>query len=282
MQSMNIKGTKLGTLAIIALAFSVGCGAATPPKELLEARSTYDRVSKGIAAEQSPAQLHVAKDALGSAEKSLTNDGDSPDTRDLAYVAVRKAQLAEAMGGMLAASKERDAADKENNRLTGEALKRAQGELSSTKSALASEKAAREAAEKRAAQAMADLQKIAAVKQESRGMVITLSGGVLFASGESTLLPAAILRLNEVAEALTKSNPDSSITVEGHTDSQGARDGNMTLSLKRADAVREQLVARGVAADRIKSAGLGPDRPIADNKSPEGRANNRRVEIIVK
>lgn len=282
MQSMNIKGTKLGTLAIIALAFSVGCGAAAPPKELLEARSTYDRVSKGIAAEQSPAQLHVAKDALASAEKSLTNDGDSPDTRDLAYVAMRKAQLAEAMGGMLAASKERDAADKENNRLTGEALKRAQGELSSTKNALANEKAAREAAEKKAAQAMADLQKIAAVKQETRGMVITLSGGVLFASGESTLLPAAILKLNEVAEALTKSNPDSSITVEGHTDSQGSRDTNMALSLKRADAVRDQLVARGVAADRIKSAGLGPDRPIADNKSPEGRANNRRVEIVVK
>ena len=270
------------TLSTLALAFSVGCGSAAAPKELLDARSAFDHASKSIAAEQSPAELHVAKNALGTAEKSLANDGDSPDTRDLAYVAMRKAQFAEALGSMTAAAKERDAADKENQRLTGEALKRAQGELANTKNALVNEKAAREAAEKKAAQAMADLQKIAAVKQETRGMVITLSGGVLFASGESTLLPAAILKLNEVAEALTKSNPDSSITVEGHTDSQGARDTNMTLSLKRADAVRDQLVARGVAADRIKSAGLGPDRPIADNKSPEGRANNRRVEIVVK
>ena len=137
------------------LVLSIGCGSTPPPKELLEARSTYDRVSKGIAADQSPAELHVAKNALAAAEKSFSSDGDSPETRDLAYVATRKAQLAEAMGGMLAASKERDAADKENQRLTGDALKRAQGELANAKSALANEKAAREAAEKRAAQAAA-------------------------------------------------------------------------------------------------------------------------------
>ncbi|CAN5923991.1 hypothetical protein BH11MYX4_BH11MYX4_65430 [soil metagenome] len=128
---------------------------------------------------------------------------------------------------------------------------------------------------------MADLNRLAAVKQESRGMVITLSGGVLFASNESTLLPAAVLKLNEVADALIKGNPDSNMTIEGHTDSQGQRQYNMDLGQKRADAVKAQLVSRGVAADRIKSVGVGPDRPIADNKSAEGRANNRRVEIIV-
>ena len=112
-------------------------------------------------------------------------------------------------------------------------------------------------------------------------MVITLSGQVLFASGQSTLLPAAIVKLNEVAEALIKGNPDANITVEGHTDSQGQRQYNMDLAQKRAEAVRDQLVARGVAADRIKAVGVGPDRPVADNKSAEGRANNRRVEIIV-
>ena len=55
----------------------------------------------------------------------------------------------------------------------------------------------------------------------------------------------------------------------------------MDLSQKRAESVKGQLVSRGVAGDRIKTVGVGPDRPIADNKSAEGRANNRRVEIIV-
>jgi outer membrane protein OmpA-like peptidoglycan-associated protein len=128
---------------------------------------------------------------------------------------------------------------------------------------------------------MADLQKFASVKQESRGMVITLSGSVLFASNESTLLPAAVLKLNDVAEALVKGNPDANITIEGHTDSQGSHDYNVNLGQKRADAVKAQLVSRGVASDRIKAVGIGPDRPVADNRSAEGRANNRRVEIVV-
>jgi outer membrane protein OmpA-like peptidoglycan-associated protein len=112
-------------------------------------------------------------------------------------------------------------------------------------------------------------------------MVITLSGSVLFATDQSTLLPAATTKLNEVADALIKGNPDANITIEGHTDSQGQLQHNMELSQRRAESVKSQLVARGVAADRIKTVGVGPDRPLADNKSPEGRANNRRVEIIV-
>ncbi len=112
-------------------------------------------------------------------------------------------------------------------------------------------------------------------------MVITLSGSVLFATDQATLLPTATQKLNDVADALIKGNPDANITIEGHTDSQGTLQHNMELSQRRAEAVKAQLVSRGVAADRIKTVGVGPDRPLADNKSPEGRANNRRVEIIV-
>lgn len=266
----------------------VGCGSTLPPRELVDARAAYQSASKGPAAQQSPAELHVAKQSLDQAERSFSDDGDSPQTKDYAYIAIRKSQLAEASARAFLAHKDKEAAEREAQNLTIDQLRSAQKELSSTKQSLektqdqlAAEKAAREAAEKKAAQALADLQKIAAVKQESRGMVITLSGAVLFASNEATLLPAAIVKLNEVADALIKGNPDASITVEGHTDSQGQRQYNMDLAKKRADAVREQLVSRGVAADRITAAGVGPDRPIADNKTAEGRANNRRVEIIV-
>ncbi len=279
-------GIRSSSLVLASLV--VACGSTLPPKELVDARAAYQTAAKGPAAQQSPAELHVAKQALDQAERSFNDEGDSAPTKDFAYIAIRKAQLAEASARAALAAKDKDAAEREASNLRDDQLSRARGELQSTKSnlektqdQLAREKAAREEAEKKAAQALADLQKIASVKQEQRGMVITLSGGVLFASNEATLLPAAIIKLNEVAEALIKGNPDANITVEGHTDSQGQRDYNMNLAQKRADAVRDQLVARGVAADRIKAVGIGPDRPVADNKSAEGRANNRRVEIIV-
>lgn len=276
------------SVSLVALALLVGCGSTLPPKELVDARAAYQSAAKGPAAQQSPAELHVAKQALDQAERSFNEDGDSPTTKDFAYIAIRKAQLADASARAAIAEKDKEAAEREAQNLTGEQLRKAQSELANTKGnlektkdQLAREKAAREEAERKAAQAMADLQRIAAVKQESRGMVITLSGSVLFASNEATLLPAAMVKLNDVADALIKGNPDANITVEGHTDSQGQRAYNMELAQKRANAVRDQLVARGVAADRIKAVGIGPDRPVADNKTAEGRANNRRVEIIV-
>jgi outer membrane protein OmpA-like peptidoglycan-associated protein len=125
------------------------------------------------------------------------------------------------------------------------------------------------------------LAKIASVKQEARGMVITLSGSVLFASAKSDLLPAAQIKLNDVANALIKEDPLSKIVVEGHTDSQGAAAYNQDLSQRRAQAVRDYLVSRGIAGDRVTSQGFGPSRSIAENTSAEGRANNRRVEIVV-
>jgi outer membrane protein OmpA-like peptidoglycan-associated protein len=268
-----------GSVSLLAL--TAACGSTLPPKELVDARAAYQAASKGPASQQSPAELHVAKQSLDQAERSFSDDGDTPATKDYAYIAIRKAQLAEASARTTIAQHDKESADKDASNLTTDQLRTAQKELSSTKHNLERTQEQLAAAEKKAAQALADLQKIAAVKQESRGMVITLSGSVLFASNESTLLPAAMIKLNEVADALIKGNPDSNITVEGHTDSQGQRQYNMDLAKKRADAVRDQLVARGVASDRIKAVGIGPDRPVADNHTAEGRANNRRVEIIV-
>jgi outer membrane protein OmpA-like peptidoglycan-associated protein len=134
--------------------------------------------------------------------------------------------------------------------------------------------------EKRTADALAELATLAAVKEEERGLVITLSGGVLFRSAESTLLSSAQVKLDQVANALLAVRARNLI-VEGHTDSQGSKSYNQGLSQRRADAVRDYLVKRGYPADRIQSRGKGKGSPIADNASPEGRANNRRVEIII-
>jgi outer membrane protein OmpA-like peptidoglycan-associated protein len=281
---------KTKTLSFAAMLVLVGCGSTLPPKELVDARAAYQTAAKGPASQQSPAELHVAKQALDQAERSFNDDGDTPQTKDFSYIAIRKAQLAEASARAALAAKDKDAAEREAANLTQDALSKARGDLATTKSNLEKtqgdlerEKRAREEAEKKAAQALADLKRIAdaSVKQEARGTVITLNGSVLFATNESTLLPSAILKLNDVADALIKGNPDANITVEGHTDSQGQRQYNMDLSKKRADSVKDALVARGVAADRITTVGIGPDRPLVDNKTAENRANNRRVEIIV-
>jgi outer membrane protein OmpA-like peptidoglycan-associated protein len=118
------------------------------------------------------------------------------------------------------------------------------------------------------------------IKQETRGTVITIPGSVLFASAKSALLPGAQTKLNAVADAL-KDQADHEIIVEGHTDAQGSDASNVELSQARAQSVRDYLVSRGVPANRIRAQGLGEARPVADNATPEGRANNRRVEIIV-
>lgn len=114
---------------------------------------------------------------------------------------------------------------------------------------------------------------------EARGQVMTLSGDA-FASGQSRLKPEARANLQRVVEFVNRF-PGKDVVIEGHTDSQGGANLNQVLSQKRAEAVRDALVQDGVAAARLTAVGLGEDRPVADNATTEGRARNRRVEIVV-
>lgn len=159
---------------------------------------------------------------------------------------------------------------------------RTRAELEAAQTALLAERQRREEAELRVTKMAADLAQLASVKQDPRGTVITLSGSVLFASNKYTLLPAARERLEQVAQALMSGDSKAQFVVEGHTDSRGKPEVNQVLSQNRADAVRDYLIERGVPAERITAEGHGPDNPVADNKTADGRANNRRVEIVVK
>lgn len=292
------------------VALFVGC-ATVAPNELINARTAYQHASAGPAGQLVPAELHKAHEALVLAEQSFLKESDSQKTKDLAYVARRKSELAGALGAAAADKANRDEASADFQKKQTELVKQGKQDLSDSEKRAAEAraeldkqaavKASKDKAdadfqkqqaeiaqakqdlrdsEKRAADALAALAAIAAVKEEERGLVVTLSGGVLFRSAESTLLSSAQVKLDQVAKALLAVRARNLI-VEGHTDSQGSELYNQGLSQRRADAVRDYLVQRGYPADRIQARGKGEGSPIADNASPEGRANNRRVEIVI-
>jgi flagellar motor protein MotB len=118
----------------------------------------------------------------------------------------------------------------------------------------------------------------ASLRKECRASVY----GVYFPFGKATVEPASAATLDEVAAILRK-NPDWALTVEGHTDSIGNPAANKALSERRAAAVRAELVERhGIAAGRLTSAGYGSAKPVAGNATLEGRARNRRVDLVRK
>jgi len=285
--------------------FLAACATVTPV-ELTNARAAYTRASAGPAAQYTPVDLHKARVALDKAEQSFAEEKDSQKTIDLAYIAERSAQTAEALAaGAIATKKTADAKEAYGTEQgvivkdTQGALKKSQEQLAQTEQARAqqeqqvtTERSARQdadrkadASEQRAAasdqkakEANDALAKLAA-KDEARGLVITLSGSVLFRSNDSNLLPAAETRLNQVAEAVVaKGHP---VVVEGYTDSRGSQATNLALSQRRAESVRSYLISRGVPQDTISAHGMGADRPVAENTNAEGRANNRRVEIVI-
>lgn len=347
-----MRGWKRLSWGLLGAAVIAGC-ASTTPRELLDARYAYQRASSGPAAQYSAEALLEARVALERANHAFEVERDSERTRSLAYVALRKAEVAESRARAAVAEQERRQAEEqlaafratdevrmrqelerargelaEAQRLRAEAEQRqaalqqqqtqeaqrqaerlaleqaqqeeqqrqarlaeAQARMDQLNAQLEQERQARVAAEQRAAQAEADARaqtqvanelrniRQVQVKEEARGLVLTLSGSVLFRSGSADLLPVAQRRLDEVAEALKKTQ--SPLVIEGHTDSQGPEEVNEELSQLRAESVRDYLAEKGVDSARVRTTGMGESRPVASNKNPEGRANNRRVEIVI-
>lgn len=102
---------------------------------------------------------------------------------------------------------------------------------------------------------------------------------VRFATDSDQVLPESLPLLDRAA-AMLKAHPEWKVGVEGHTDATGDAARNRELSVRRARSVLAALAQRGVAAGSLTAAGFGPDRPVADNRTEEGRARNRRVELV--
>jgi OOP family OmpA-OmpF porin len=101
-----------------------------------------------------------------------------------------------------------------------------------------------------------------------------------FESGKATLTESGKAVLDQMAATLQRLR-GMRVEVIGHTDNAGSRAGNLSLSQARAGAVKDYVASRGINADLISVSGEGPDRPVADNRTPEGRARNRRIEFKV-
>ena len=118
------------------------------------------------------------------------------------------------------------------------------------------------------------------VQRDGENISLYLPGGVTFASDSAQISGNFYSALNSIAQVLVQ-YPETQILVQGHTDSTGSFQHNMDLSNRRANSVKQYLIGQGVASNRLMSQGFGPNNPVADNSTPDGRQMNRRVEIKI-
>jgi len=240
-------------------------------------RSAERKTAPGLAREA----VTAGEDARRAALLASTENAATERQRAAAAAATNDANATARVAATAAATTAREAA-------TAAATTSREAATAAASAAAASSQAASQAAagverEKAAVAAREDLRKrlneALPTHDSSRGLVAEI-GGVQFATGTANVNPDARESLSKFS-GIVASYPGLRFNVEGHTDSVGSVAMNNELSLKRAMTVRDYLIEQGVPASSIDVAGLGLSAPIGDNSTTEGRARNRRVEIVV-
>ena len=299
-------------VAVLALPIvAVGCASSDAQRaaktQIERAQAAYQQAQSDPHVQAyAPLRLVDAQKALQAAQEAKGND----DKLHLGYLAERKAQLASVTGAtgnteqsmqqlrketaeVLLQKRDREltAARRETDIKTREAE---QARRAAEARAREAEAKAREleqgrqtndveakdrAAEQAKAAALANELASLKAQQTDRGVVLTV-GDVLFAAGKAEIGPGAQRSIDKLAEFL-KAYPKRNVLIEGHSDNVGNEEFNIKLSQQRADAVRDLLVTRGIALQRIRTKGYGPKFPVVDNDTAAGRQQNRRVEVVV-
>lgn len=288
---------------IVATAL-VACGASVTP-QLADARKAYEEAEDSSAPTRAPGLLAEARVSLDRAERAHDDQPGSASEKVLAERAERKARHAKAH----AENRDDDRyADEHDRALSAQPVATAPDArvdehdralhaepVAPARDVRADDHVAREeriAADKReaanrprndreAGAALQNLAKVATVKEERRGVVITLTDASLFTARDEKMSANARDNLNQVADALKQQPSDTTFHVQGYTDSSGPDAENQKLSTKRAQAVADRLEQSGINSSRIRVEGRGEADPVATNDNEEGRAANRRVEIVV-
>jgi outer membrane protein OmpA-like peptidoglycan-associated protein len=291
-------------VAVLPLVLAAGCASSDAKRA---ARAQLERAEAAYRqAQADPSVQTYAPLRLMDAEKALQaalQAKDSDDKAHLGYLAERRAQLASVMG---ATAKTEQSMQQLRQETADVLLQNRDRELTvarrETDVKTREAEQARRAAEARARDAEArareleqgrrqtdeidskaaalanELQNLKAQRTD-RGVVLTI-GDVLFAAGKVQVGPGAQRSVDKLADFL-KAYPKRNVLIEGHSDNLGHEEYNLRLSQQRAEAVRDLLVARGVAAQRIRTKGYGSKFPVVDNDTAAGRQQNRRVEVIV-
>lgn len=300
------------TLTAAALAVLSACTSVpTRNAALDDAKAAYDRSSNDAQVVRSaPVELRKAQQALQRAEAAQQAGDDPAAVEHYAYLAKQRTEVAAQAGKVAQAEKAvADASQQRDRILIDSRTQDANAQRMQAEKARTDAEAQRTLAEKArtdadAARKLADEQRAAAqasrtqaasasaraialeeqlkqlkAKQTERGMVLTL-GDVLFDTGRAELNPGAARTLDQLA-AFLKENPSRTIQIEGYTDSVGSDQLNQVLSERRAIAVKNALVDRSIAVNRVSARGFGKDNPVAGNDTAAGRQQNRRVEIVV-
>jgi len=266
---------KLITVSALAAVLAACASAPQRNDQLEQARAEVQAFTADPMAQQAAGNdIDQARTSLNQADSAFQQKRPPEEVNQLAYLALRHAQAGEARIAEARARQEVAKAQDERNRIQLQARER---EAENAKSEAATARNTAQAAQSELANARQELNDLQA-KQTDRGMVMTLSD-VLFDTGRATLKPGATRDLDRLAQAL-KDNANTRVKIEGYTDSVGSMAYNQGLSERRAQAVADALEVRGVPADRYQVEGLGKEYPVASNNTPEGRQQNRRVEIV--
>jgi outer membrane protein OmpA-like peptidoglycan-associated protein len=263
-------------IAISMLGVLAAC-ASQPERvaQLDEARSKVQALSNEALVQQvASKELSAAHANLQQAEEAFNNGEPEEKVAHLAYLAGRQADIGQARVDEAEARDQVAKAEFERNRVLLD-VRTQEAEMAKQRAAEAELAAAAKAEEAQSAQeALAELQ----AQQTERGMVLTLSD-VLFDTAAATLKPGAALTIDRIARFL-EGNPETRLIIEGHTDSRGSEAYNEELSQRRAQAVGDALVERGIQSNRFEVLGRGEGFPVANNGTAAGRQQNRRVEIV--
>lgn len=273
------RGTLLTGLLVSSLILSACATAPAPPEGAAEVRSKLTSLQQDSdLADRARIEIREAETAVRIAEQPL-KEADAELGKHRVYMADRAVEIAEARAATQYAEDQRERLGEERDAARLQARTEEVGRARDAADAAQSSQA--DAAAAGARQEEEYQRRIEELEAEvtDRGVVLTL-GDVLFATGSADLQGGAGSNLNKLVGFL-KQYPDRRVQIEGHTDNVGSAEYNQGLSQRRAESVKNYLVQQGVDSQRLSTSGIGMGQPVANNDTPAGRQQNRRVEIIV-
>ena len=248
------------TAALLASLLSACSSTPESLPELEAARALLPQVEASPRSGVAATNIAEARKALDRANGLADDGAATEDISSEALVALRNAEIANEKIAVANAKDEIEKGTQQRQQILLQARER--------------EAAAERERSQRMEQQLGEMQ----AKQTERGMLLTL-GDVLFDTGKATLKAGAYETIDRLAEVL-KEDSARRVVIEGHTDSVGSEEMNMSLSSRRAQAVQAALTERGVSPMQIRTEGRGEATPVASNDSASGRQQNRRVEMI--